>query len=252
MAKKLEFSDRKILLNALADAPDLATARERQTFVREALDGYPAYSEIKKALQWVHWEKSNIVFGDDLLLRLETQEPAPGVPALALIAQAIERMAGAEHQEKVADLRRRMGWGDFDPSLSPAQEWRDQRPPVEVALERIIGENTLRPLYYLRRALIAADAVVRIDVAGSSGTGFLVAPDLMMTNHHVIASEREARIAKAYFFDEEADVQNDRDVPRKEQLVCTDPNEPLLYTSKRLDVTLVRLKGSPPWNTTSR
>jgi V8-like Glu-specific endopeptidase len=110
--------------------------------------------------------------------------------------------------------------------------------------ERIIGENTLRPLYYLRRALVAADAVVRVDWNGQpNASGFLVAPDLMMTNHHVI-NEVTVRSAQACFFDEVAD-QQEKEEPRTQVIARIAGTESLLYTDKDLDVSVVRLQGSP-------
>jgi hypothetical protein len=154
------------------------------------------------------------------------------------VTQAIEPLVGPPHVEKLSDLRRRLNWGaDLDPA-SP-ETWRDERSPAEVVRERIIGENTLRPIYYLHNALRAADAVVRIDVPGvGSGTGFLVAPDLMMTNHHVIADADQARLAEVSFFYE-------LDIDKRERAMRTvgTADTPLLFTDKDLDVTLVRLEG---------
>ena len=242
----LQHQDRKVLLEALSDTPHFATVRGRQTIIRDALGGYPLSAEIDKALRFLDWEGAPIVVAGDLLRLLDGHEPAPGVPALALIAQAIHPMAGTAHREKLADLRRRMGWGAVDPSSFPAENWRDSRPPAEVVRERIIGENTLKPMYYLRRALVAADAVVRVDLNGSPrGTGFLVAPDLMMTNNHVIATQDEARSAQARFFDEVPDEQSKEEFRRKQVIARTAGERPLLYTNKDLDFTLVRLQGSP-------
>ena len=246
MPRKLSHPDLTILLNALSDTAGFETVRGRQAMVRNALGGYPLSGELDKALRWVDWEGAPIVVASDLLRLLDGQEPAPGIPALALIAQAIEPMAGMAHREKLADLRRRMGWGAVDPSSFPAESWRDQRPPAEVVEERIIGENTLRPMYYLRRALVAADAVVRVDLNGvANGTGFLVAPDLMVTNHHVIGDEGTARTAQACFFDEVPDEQNKGPLRRAQKVARAAGEQALLYTNKDLDVTLVRLQGSP-------
>jgi hypothetical protein len=240
--KALSHQDRMILRDALSDAPQFETVRGRKMFVRDALSGYPLSAEVDKALRFLDWQGSEIVVADDLLRLLDGHEPAPGIPAVALVAQAVEPAAGMAHREKIADLRRRMEWGAVDPSSFPAEEWQDDRPAIEVAQERIIGENTLRPLYYLRRALIAADAVVRVDVDGQpKGTGFLVAPDLMMTNNHVIADDSEAGRARACFFDEVPDEQN-KEKLKKQATIST---AGLLYTSKKLDISLVRLKGAP-------
>ena len=93
----------------------------------------------------------------------------PGAPALGLIAQAIEPLVGPPHQEKRVH---RLGRGaNLEPAS--AETWRDDRPPADVVRERIIGEDTLRPIDYLHKALQAADAVVRIAVPGvGRGTRF--------------------------------------------------------------------------------
>ncbi len=183
---------------------------------------------------------------DDLIEKLDGQEPVPGIPALALIAQAIEPMAGMAHREKISDLRRRMGWGAVDPASYPAANWRDQRPPAEVAEERLIGENTLRPMYYLRRALAAADAVVRVDLYGEPyGTGFLVAPNLMLTNNHVIRDNLAAQNVQACFFDEVPDDRAKGEPPRQQVIARSAGKDALLYTNQDLDVSVVRLQGSP-------
>ncbi|MCC6861613.1 MAG: trypsin-like peptidase domain-containing protein [Bryobacterales bacterium] len=246
MPNALSYRDRAILQNALSDTAQFATVRGRQAIVRNALAGYPLSGEIDKALRWVDWEGSSFVVADDLLRLLEGHEAAPGLAALALIAQAIEPMAGVAHRERIADLRRRMGWGAVDPASLPAESWRDQRPAAEVAQERIIGENTLKPMYYLRRALVAADAVVRVDLSGQPmGTGFLVAPDIMMTNHHVIGNEEQARCARAVFFLEVPDPENNGELTRKEALASAALEKSLRYTNKQLDVSLLRLENSP-------
>lgn len=241
----LTHQDRTILLNALSDSPQFASLRSRQTLVHNALGGYPLSGEADTALRYLDWEGAPIVVADDLIRILEGHEPAPGVPALALVAQAIEPMAGSAHRQRIADLRRRLGWGAVDPSAFPAADWLDQRSPEDLTLERIIGENTLRPVYYLRRALQAADAVVRVDLEGQPhGTGFLVAPNLLLTNHHVIASEAEARTAQAVFFNETPD-ERARERSRKEVIARTAAANALVYTSAELDVSVVRLRNAP-------
>jgi len=72
-------------------------------------------------------------------------------------------------------------------------------------LERYLGRNDLLRVNYLERGLLAARAVCRIRVAapfgggGDWGTGFLVGPRLLMTNHHVISAAEEAARAIAEF-----------------------------------------------------
>ena len=73
------------------------------------------------------------------------------------------------------------------------------------ALERAIGTNDLLSLYYFWSGLRAARSVGRIRIApvpgdpGGSATGFLVAPNLLLTNWHVFKAEEAASRARVQF-----------------------------------------------------
>ncbi len=86
-------------------------------------------------------------------------------------------------------------------------------------LERIIGPSSeLLDLNYLRRGLLAARPVCRIEVkgnafdAGGFGSGFLVGPRLLLTNHHVLPDGDTAKRSKADF-DLELDLYGMRQTP---------------------------------------
>ena len=228
----------QILAEALGAAPRFATMRGRQALIQQALDGYPYSADLARRLLSVDLEGPPREVASSLVQHLDGNEAAPGVPALALLAQAVEQNSGAAQREKLRQLREHMGWGAAYPSPTITSPWRDNRSNDELVREKIIGENTLRHIHYLRRALVAADAVVRIRAGNASATGFMVSPDLMMTNNHVIGSEEEARKAKAWFFDE---VQ----APRVKQAAKAADTKPLVYTNRELDITVVRLQGAP-------
>jgi V8-like Glu-specific endopeptidase len=78
------------------------------------------------------------------------------------------------------------------------EEWLGRDTPQATA-EKIIGENTLRHVWLLEALLDAARAVVRIASPLGLGTGFMVAADLVMTNHHVIGSREDAAQADFQF-----------------------------------------------------
>lgn len=65
-------------------------------------------------------------------------------------------------------------------------------------LERILGLSQLRTVYFLQKGAAVSHAVGRVvirDQTGSRvgyGTGFMVSPRLMMTNHHVLEKEEMA------------------------------------------------------------
>jgi phospholipase C len=66
------------------------------------------------------------------------------------------------------------------------------------AFERYIGENDLLSFDFIERAARAGRSVGRVVVRGAGGgtlaygTGFLIAPRLLITNHHVLSSAAEA------------------------------------------------------------
>jgi endonuclease G, mitochondrial len=72
-------------------------------------------------------------------------------------------------------------------------------------IERILGASNLCSINFLARGLQAAASVARLRVRlrdGSGewfGTGFLVAPNLIVTNHHVLPNAAAAALAIAEF-----------------------------------------------------
>lgn len=81
----------------------------------------------------------------------------------------------------------------------------------ETAFERILGISNLFPINYLSRGATKARAVAKIQlfyrgaIPAGSGSGFLVAPGLLLTNNHVIETREAARTAKAVFDHQEND-----------------------------------------------
>lgn len=110
-----------------------------------------------------------------------------------------------------------------------------------VHLEQVVGENNLRPVYFLREGTRLASAVAQVIVPGVGlGTGFLVGPRVLMTNNHVLRSASSASDAVARFnFEEDIDG-NLRPV---DDYRCRP--DLLFATNSRLDYTIVALDGRP-------
>jgi endonuclease G len=109
-----------------------------------------------------------------------------------------------------------------------------------LALERIIGASDLLPLAYLEAGTLCARPVCRIEVhdrRGSVlgyGTGFMVAPDLLLTNNHVLTDAQSALYSLAQF-----DYENDLMMqPRPTRNFRLEPQR-LFITDKALDFSLV-------------
>lgn len=71
--------------------------------------------------------------------------------------------------------------------------------PEEVGLEQILGVNNLKQISWIERSLQVSKSVCRILTPEGLGTGFLITPDLLMTNNHVISSPSIATYSKAEF-----------------------------------------------------
>ena len=70
---------------------------------------------------------------------------------------------------------------------------------AQLSQERIIGSSDLLDINYLELAIAVGRGVARIQIGNEYGTGFLVGPGLLMTNHHVIQDPDVARRAVAQF-----------------------------------------------------
>jgi endonuclease G, mitochondrial len=104
--------------------------------------------------------------------------------------------------------------------------------------ERVIGASDLLSINFLERGLRAAAAVCRIkaptDGGAWHGTGFLVGPRLLMTNHHVLANPDEASQAEAEF-GYQHDLDGVLQAPVRFNLT---PHE-IFYSDPELDITFV-------------
>ena len=82
-----------------------------------------------------------------------------------------------------------------------AKDVKWESPVDSGQLEKIIGtQSTLLPISFLEMGLQRAKAIARIDLgARGKGSGFLIADDLLLTNHHVLENKDQARTAKAQF-----------------------------------------------------
>ena len=102
-------------------------------------------------------------------------------------------------------------------------------------LERMIGEaEEYLSVMFIARALLAVRSVGRIAIPGSFGTGFLVAPGVLMTNNHVLADPGTAAEGLVQFR-YEVDLANTEIAPSEFRL---EP-ERLFVTDRDLDFSLV-------------
>ncbi|GAA0599491.1 trypsin-like peptidase domain-containing protein [Streptomyces crystallinus] len=162
--------------------------------------------------------------------------------ALGLLLNTVATLTGKEQQDFLAALllRHRMM---VPVSPAPAvTAWKGASGPGQVH-EKIIAANTLRPVHFLELALAAARPVCQIVVAHGAGrwtgTGFLVADDLLLTNHHVLPHPDLLGGARFLFNYEDDPAGRPRPVHEARA------TGRLHLADERHDFALVELAGSP-------
>ncbi|MCW1970439.1 MAG: serine protease [Anaerolineae bacterium] len=114
-----------------------------------------------------------------------------------------------------------------------------QEPVSADQLEKLMGaQSTLLPIRFLQKGQDYARAVVRIAGPLGLGTGFLVANNILITNHHVIENAEQARVAVAQFNYQE----NANGLPDVSEEVKLEPDR-FFRTSEQHDWTAVAVKG---------
>lgn len=111
------------------------------------------------------------------------------------------------------------------------------------SLEAIIGNNDMFPIHYLEKGLNAAKSVCRIIINDYSGrllgfgTGFMVSPNLLITNNHVLPSSEISSNSIAQFNYE----QDFNFIERKSEKFKLKPDT-FFMTNVELDFTLIAIE----------
>lgn len=143
------------------------------------------------------------------------------------------KASGSTEQEKAeAVTAETLG---IEPGAMPPAEMEMN----ELLLERIVGRNDLLGIAYMDRGLAASRTVgcVRLFDNGrcvGSGTGFMVSPQLLMTNNHVLEDAAMGRQARVVF-----NFQDDPDGNALPPMTFLLDPDRFFLTSHPLDFTLI-------------
>lgn len=167
----------------------------------------------------------------------------------------IDQIQKAEQRLDFDPRALRESWRDHTPRdrVSTAQcqhrrsflrESLQDKQQADAMLERILDGNELVGVNYLARGAAAARAVARIRIVKQPGrtfgwgTGFLIAPNVLITNHHVLEEPGDAIHSEAHLEYELA--MDDLELgPIRFQL----QPERLFYTVPELDFTIVAVSN---------
>lgn len=118
-------------------------------------------------------------------------------------------------------------------------EWRGPDEPD--TLEKVIGKrSSFLPIHFLELGATKARSVVRVQLPGGSGSGFLTQDNLLITNHHVIDMPDTAAAATVQCnYQLTSSLLN---APTEEFKLAPDKG---FATSKADDWTAVRVQGDP-------
>lgn len=148
-----------------------------------------------------------------------------------------------EQSRKMKDLRQAGAPAVVDPIERVENRKELINPNDGLAWERILGKSDLIGINFLEIGLRAARAVCRVQVRDlfgrvqGYGTGFMVSPTLLLTNHHVLETLDSCRRSLAEFNFED----DETFVPKESKTFPLEP-ERFFYTSMDLDFTLVAVR----------
>jgi len=103
--------------------------------------------------------------------------------------------------------------------------------------EVVNGDPNFKEIWWLERAVEASRSVARVKLFSGSATGFLISPDVLVTNNHVFETDDDARGAQIQF---NYRLDADDNPAERDDWEC-DPDD-LFMTNPALDYSIVRLK----------
>jgi len=232
----LSIEDRQQLIALLKDLPELATVEARRQMLEVAGLGKLGANINLEGAQFI--VVSSIVNYLSNFGRLTYDNESLGI-----FLNTMKGVTGIQQQQFLDKLLTRYGMMTPIAALPDIGQWQGQETPANI-FEKIIGENTLRPIAFLEQGLKVARSVAYIGVRTSeeswSGTGFLIAPDLMLTNNHVIPNS-DVLINTLFRFNYEENFSGEAQTPREYRA----KSNGIFHTDKDLDYTIVELEGEP-------
>jgi S1-C subfamily serine protease len=194
MSIKLQEADFRTLVAVVKSLPGFANVRDRRRLIEGAFGGAPVAETI---IGMLDLDGAPDLVAVEVIARLSDYGQIEyGKEALGVFLNGVIAAVGQEQANKLRELFRRYPL-DGTIALQPrAKPWTAG--PSSAFQEKVIGENTMFPVFVFQRALEASRSVVHLQMRSARtgslwyGTAFLIADDLLITNHHVVGSEDAA------------------------------------------------------------
>lgn len=243
MAVELSQIDFQYLVQIVQSLPEFTNVRDRVRLVSGSLEGVKNSRTIIARLDL---DGSPMGVSVDVIRFLSNfGQVAYGKEALGIFINYIYPFLPASDANYIDNLRQRYS---LDTPISvdlPIGNWLGDQSYAQFS-EKIIGENTLKHIYILEQALDAARSVVHIKIRNSNGndclgTGFLITPQLLMTNNHVVSNFQQAISAEFTFY-----FQLDK-LGKQCNIVTVRAEDDVekFYTNKDLDFSIIPLENPP-------
>ncbi len=120
-----------------------------------------------------------------------------------------------------------------------ADQWVEDDAFVPLTYEKVVGLNNLLSIGWVSRALELAACVCRVNTPAGPGSGFLIATDLLLTNHHVLPDAETAGATVAEF-NYQAAWGGELEPVRRFTCDAT-----FFHNNQELDYAIVRVNGAP-------
>ena len=234
MTVNLDTRDYQNLFNILKKLPDMATVEGRQMLL--------AFSGFKNQIPMFNLSGSGMVAANEIITRLSA------LGRLTYEEEALGRFLNAlkenmivvdKVEQKILD-ELLVKYNMMMPIVSSPKidDWRGSETSENI-LEKIIGENTLRPIAFLEQGLTIAKSVAFIKVTSKNGTGtgFMIAPDLLITCNHVVP-QADLLSTTLFRFNYEENFKGEAKSPSEYRA----KPEGIFYTNEDLDYTVIQLK----------
>lgn len=230
----LTAEDRNKLIRILESLPILQTFRSRRRLLEA--------SDLDVIIPLINLEGSSFEVAGEILQILEKYGKVTfEKEALGIFLSTVKEFIGSANENRVFIDNLLTKYCLMKPEKEtdyvPSWNWQFD---FEETQEKIIGDNTLRHISFLKRGLEVSRSVAFVDVGEWTGTGFMISPCLLLTNNHVIP-DRELLSKSVFRFNYQLTFKGTSE--KSVDYIAKDKG--LFHTNPELDYTLVELDGEP-------